>query len=117
MEITEALRLQLDVQRSLLEQLEVCYLFFLPEVSQWLKTFFCRSSSSFSSAFTWVNRFRKYLQMRIEAQGKKLQQMFEQQLKANINLVEPLNFDILLSDEQPITLDGDLSFEQYKRTD
>lgn len=55
--------------------------------------------------------------MRIEAQGKKLQQMFEQQLKTNINLVEPLNFDILLSDEQPITLDGDLSFEQYKRTD
>ncbi|XP_039131273.1 myb family transcription factor PHL5-like isoform X1 [Dioscorea cayenensis subsp. rotundata] len=83
LEITEALRLQLDVQRSLHEQLEI----------------------------------QKNLQMRIEAQGKKLQQMFEQQLKTNINLVEPLNFDILFSDEQPITLDGDLSFEQYKRTD
>ncbi|KAJ0965077.1 hypothetical protein J5N97_026215 [Dioscorea zingiberensis] len=81
MEITEALRLQLDVQRSLHEQLEI----------------------------------QRNLQMRIEAQGKKLQQMFEQQLKTNINIIEPQNLDIPFPDEQPLVLEGDLSFEQYRR--
>ncbi|KAJ0965067.1 hypothetical protein J5N97_026205 [Dioscorea zingiberensis] len=76
MEITEALRLQLDVQRSLHEQLEI----------------------------------QRNLQMRLEAQGKKLQQMFEQQLKTNINIIEPQNLDIPFPDEQPLVLEGDLSF-------
>nr|CAB3488589.1 unnamed protein product [Digitaria exilis] len=55
MQITEALRVQLDVQRRLHEQLEI----------------------------------QRNLQMRIEAQGKKLQKMFEEQLKASRTVMEP----------------------------
>ncbi|RLM65620.1 uncharacterized protein C2845_PM16G23190 [Panicum miliaceum] len=54
-QITEALRVQLDVQRSLHEQLEI----------------------------------QRNLQLRIEAQGKKLQKMFEEQLKASRTVMEP----------------------------
>ncbi|CAN6229947.1 unnamed protein product [Urochloa humidicola] len=55
MQITEALRVQLDVQRRLHEQLEI----------------------------------QRNLQLRIEAQGKKLQKMFEEQLKASRTVMEP----------------------------
>ncbi|CAL5029458.1 unnamed protein product [Urochloa decumbens] len=55
MQITEALRVQLDVQRRLHEQLEI----------------------------------QRNLQLRIEAQGKKLQKMFEEQLKASKTVMEP----------------------------
>ncbi|KAL6651855.1 hypothetical protein ACP70R_010780 [Stipagrostis hirtigluma subsp. patula] len=55
MQITEALRVQLDVQRRLHEQLEI----------------------------------QRNLQLRIEAQGKKLQRMFEEQLKASRTVMEP----------------------------
>ncbi|WVZ87580.1 hypothetical protein U9M48_034194 [Paspalum notatum var. saurae] len=54
-QITEALRVQLDVQRRLHEQLEI----------------------------------QRNLQLRIEAQGKKLQKMFEEQLKASRTVMEP----------------------------
>lgn len=54
-QITEALRVQVDVQRRLHEQLEI----------------------------------QRNLQMRIEAQGKKLQKMFEEQLKASRTVMEP----------------------------
>ncbi|KAF7012141.1 hypothetical protein CFC21_026364 [Triticum aestivum] len=52
MHITEALRVQLDVQRRLQQQLEM----------------------------------QRSLQVRIEEQGKRLQKMFEDQLKANRNM-------------------------------
>ncbi|XP_062183734.1 myb family transcription factor RLI1-like [Phragmites australis] len=55
MQITEALRAQLDVQRRLHEQLEI----------------------------------QRNLQLRIEEQGKKLQKMFEEQLKASRTVMEP----------------------------
>ncbi|XP_062224974.1 myb family transcription factor RLI1-like [Phragmites australis] len=55
MQITEALRVQLDVLRRLHEQLEI----------------------------------QRNLQQRIEAQGKKLQKMFEEQLKASRTVMEP----------------------------
>ncbi|XP_062227037.1 myb family transcription factor RLI1-like isoform X2 [Phragmites australis] len=55
MQITEALRVQLDVQRRLHEQLEI----------------------------------QRNLQLRIEAQGKKLQKMFEEQLEASRTVMEP----------------------------
>lgn len=71
MQITEALRLQLDVQRHLHDQLET----------------------------------QRNLQLRIEEQGRKLQQMFEQQMKANANLTRPQNLDNLFPDEQPVSLD------------
>ncbi|CAD6259166.1 unnamed protein product [Miscanthus lutarioriparius] len=55
MKITEALRVQLDVQRRLHEQLEI----------------------------------QRNLQLRIEEQGKKLQKMFEEQMKASRTVMEP----------------------------
>lgn len=55
MKITEALRVQLDVQRRLHEQLEI----------------------------------QRNLQLRIEAQGKKLQKMFEEQMKASRTVMGP----------------------------
>ncbi|XP_008668738.1 uncharacterized protein [Zea mays] len=55
MKITEALRVQLDVQRRLHEQLEI----------------------------------QRNLQLRIEVQGKKLQKMFEEQMKASRTVMEP----------------------------
>uniref|UniRef100_A0A0E0KWF4 HTH myb-type domain-containing protein n=1 Tax=Oryza punctata TaxID=4537 RepID=A0A0E0KWF4_ORYPU len=57
MQITEALRVQLDVQRRLHEQLE------------------------------------RNLQLRIEEQGKRLQKMFEDQLKASRSVMEPQELD------------------------
>ncbi|XP_078175897.1 myb family transcription factor RLI1-like isoform X1 [Carex rostrata] len=59
-EITEALRIQLEVQRRLHEQLEV----------------------------------QRNLQLRIEEQGKKLQQIFEEQLKASRNMIESQSLDL-----------------------
>lgn len=53
--ITEALRVQLDVQRRLYEQLEI----------------------------------QRNLQLKIEEQGKKLQKMFEEQMKASRTVMEP----------------------------
>ncbi|KAG1326784.1 myb family transcription factor PHL5 [Cocos nucifera] len=73
MQITEALQLQVDVQRCLHEQLEI----------------------------------QRDLQLRIEAQSRKLKQMFEQQLKANANLTESQNLENLFPDEQPLSLDDD----------
>ncbi|KAF0890983.1 hypothetical protein E2562_005092 [Oryza meyeriana var. granulata] len=61
MQITEALRVQLDVQRSLHEQLEI----------------------------------QRSLQLRIEEQGKKLQKMFEDQLKASRSVMEPQELDVV----------------------
>ncbi|XP_066349103.1 myb family transcription factor RLI1-like isoform X2 [Miscanthus floridulus] len=55
MKITEALRVQLDVQRRLHEQLEI----------------------------------QRNLQLKIEEQGKKLQKMFEEQMKASRTVMEP----------------------------
>ncbi|TVU16479.1 hypothetical protein EJB05_40047 [Eragrostis curvula] len=54
-QITEALRVQLDVQRRLHEQLEI----------------------------------QRNLQLKIEEQGKRLQKMFEEQLKASKSVLEP----------------------------
>ncbi|XP_039819920.1 protein PHOSPHATE STARVATION RESPONSE 1-like isoform X2 [Panicum virgatum] len=69
MQITEALRVQLDVQRRLHEQLEI----------------------------------QRNLQLRIEAQGKKLQKMFEEQLKASRTVREP-------PEEQPVQSAGAAAF-------
>ncbi|WOL19231.1 protein PHOSPHATE STARVATION RESPONSE 2-like [Canna indica] len=67
-QITEALRLQLDVQMRLHEQLEI----------------------------------QKSLQLRIEAQSKRLQQMFEEQAKPNKSPVDAENLNILFSNNSVI---------------
>ncbi|XP_006652976.1 uncharacterized protein LOC102702933 [Oryza brachyantha] len=61
MQITEALRVQLDVQRRLHEQLEI----------------------------------QRSLQLRIEEQGKRLQKMFEDQLRASRGVMEPQELDVV----------------------
>lgn len=72
MQITEALRVQLDVQRRLHEQLEI----------------------------------QRNLQLRIEAQGKKLQKMFEDQLKASRNVMESSpELDMVFPSEQDDAFD------------
>uniref|UniRef100_A0A0D9WAU7 HTH myb-type domain-containing protein n=1 Tax=Leersia perrieri TaxID=77586 RepID=A0A0D9WAU7_9ORYZ len=61
MQITEALRVQLDVQRRLHEQLEI----------------------------------QRNLQLKIEEQGKRLQKMFEDQMKASRSVMEPQELDVV----------------------
>ncbi|RLM73508.1 uncharacterized protein C2845_PM15G24540 [Panicum miliaceum] len=76
MQITEALCVQLDVQRRLHEQLEI----------------------------------QRNLQLRIEAQGKKLQKMFEEQLKASRTVMDP-------PEEQPVQSVGAAAFAGVGKQD
>ncbi|KAM3370601.1 hypothetical protein ACQJBY_018125 [Aegilops geniculata] len=79
MHITEALRVQLDVQRRLHEQLEI----------------------------------QRKLQVRIEEQGKRLQKMFEDQLKASGNTAPAAGPDVVLfppAAEAPSEQEEDTAF-------
>lgn len=55
-----------------------------------------RINSSLLLKFYFI-QIQQKLQLRIEAQGRKLQQMFAEQEKPNKNLAEDANFDILFS--------------------
>lgn len=122
MQITEALRLQLDVQRRLHVQLEVEHsqrspiwrsihssLYF---VISYLRIDVTASLISLYAPFFFFKKkncdqIQRNMQLRIEAQGRKLQEMFEQQMKANRDLLlenESLDADDC-SDEHQAILD------------
>ena len=63
--MAEALQLQLDVQRRLHEQLEVCGLLFL-----------CFSTDLINSSFL-AYQVQRNLQLQIEEQGKQLKKMLD----------------------------------------
>jgi hypothetical protein len=102
-QITEALRVQLDVQRRLHEQLEVLYLCAKhyndnPDRMPLFCFCFCSGEQILDILCSWhvelfadifFPQIQRKLQLRIEEQGKRLQQMFEEQLKASKSVLEP----------------------------
>ncbi|OEL30089.1 Myb family transcription factor PHL5 [Dichanthelium oligosanthes] len=105
MQITEALRVQLDVQRRLHEQLEVLCLrvkhyyreketlnptwILSRYISVCLCVCVCVDDIKLFADILFCVQIQRNLQLRIEAQGKRLQKMFEEQLKASRTVMEP----------------------------
>ncbi|XP_042945561.1 myb family transcription factor PHL5-like isoform X2 [Carya illinoinensis] len=86
LQITEALQVQLDVQRRLHEQLEVSnHLSRGLLVYDLLATKLC--------LMTYPGQVQRRLQLQIEEQGKQLKMMFEQQQKTNSSLFQNHNLD------------------------
>lgn len=97
----EALRMQLDVQRLLNEQLDVCL--FLDLIACLFSPIFVSFdpvSTLFSPFFVQAQR---KLQMQIEAQGKQLEKMIQQQQETRRYLLETQKLDMLFPDEQTVS--------------